>query len=452
MKNNLIQICNTIKACKIQIGYSAIWAIICMLSTLNIGYAQQSKYRHYKTMDYMKEIKNLNPEAKDNAAKFEREKTKFKRLHNHKDIIIPIVFHVLYQNANQQISESLIAEQINILNDDFAGFTQDKFITENNEEDRRKLGQYKSKKADTRIQFCLPRKDPNNKKTTGVNYISTETEIWADYYSIKTEGSGMHPWNPSEYLNVWVGNLEEGNAGFAQMPGGPDAYDGIVIDYEYIQDINVPESPYDGGHTLTHLVGNFLGLYPLWGESRCEDDYVSDTPIHNAPHFSCKNNRHLSSCGSHPIEMINNFMDNTNDDCLEMFTPGQMVRMQTFLSPDGLRAGLASHNTKCVKEDNLEEFHVEQLMIESLNNGVKKLDVRLIPNPVSTLLSVKISNTNNEHLRSRIQVRSITGKVKLTQNISDSFFELDVHDYSSGAYYLLVENSKGFAVVKFIVQ
>ena len=95
------------------------------------------------------------------------------------------------------------------------------------------------------------------------------------------------------------------------------------------------------GKTLTHLVGSYLGLTELWGKGRCQDDRVADTPVHNAPNHRCPGKGHLTFCEKGAYEMTMNFMDNTYDQCMYMFTNGQALRMQAVLSPDRPRSLLA---------------------------------------------------------------------------------------------------------------
>ena len=76
------------------------------------------------------------------------------------------------------------------------------------------------------------------------------------------------------------------------MPGGPVATDGIVIDYRYFGTGGTAIAPYDEGRTLTHLVGNYLNLHDLWNDvSRCSDDEVADTPVHNGPNYALPKRR-----------------------------------------------------------------------------------------------------------------------------------------------------------------
>lgn len=136
------------------------------------------------------------------------------------------------------------------------------------------------------------------------------------------------------------------------MPGGPEETDGIVIDYQFFGTIGTSREPYNDGKTLTHLVGSYLGLYELWNEERpCWDDYVNDTPIHNAPNYGPTNEyKHVSTCPGNPVEMSMNFMDNSDDEYLYLFTAGQMMRIHAVLTKGGPRHKLTNSQTLCSKD------------------------------------------------------------------------------------------------------
>ena len=80
------------------------------------------------------------------------------------------------------------------------------------------------------------------------------------------------------------------------------------------------------GKALTHLIGNYLGLYPLTGEHQCGDDYVDDTPIHPIQIPECFEEDVISSCDNKKI-LVNNFMAYSPDTCKDSFTIGQWKRM-----------------------------------------------------------------------------------------------------------------------------
>ena len=80
--------------------------------------------------------------------------------------------------------------------------------------------------------------------------------------------------------------------------------------------------PTDQGKTLIHEIGHYLGLSHMWHEGACVDDKVEDTPIQATSYLGCPEFP-SRSCGS--VDMNMNFMDYVNDECMHMFTEGQML-------------------------------------------------------------------------------------------------------------------------------
>ena len=88
--------------------------------------------------------------------------------------------------------------------------------------------------------------------------------------------------------------------------------------------------PYHKGRTCTHEVGHWLNLIHIWGDMTCGDDFVNDTPEQESPNYGCP--AHPSPSCSNNGDMFQNYMDYTNDACMNMFTIGQKTRMQATLA------------------------------------------------------------------------------------------------------------------------
>ncbi|MEM9982931.1 MAG: M43 family zinc metalloprotease, partial [Bacteroidota bacterium] len=104
-------------------------------------------------------------------------------------------------------------------------------------------------------------------------------------------------------------------------------------------------SQYNAGRTLTHEIGHFLGLRHIWGDglrSQCESDFVDDTPSQQTDNDGCPNFPQ-PSCGN-TSDMFMNYMDYTNDVCMNLFTQGQVDRMVTVLDNSPRRTELLSSN------------------------------------------------------------------------------------------------------------
>jgi Secretion system C-terminal sorting domain/Pregnancy-associated plasma protein-A len=357
--------------------------------------------------------------------------------------VIPVVFHILYKAGTPYPQEKDVMEQLNGLNRDFGVLRTPPKRTE-----IFSAGGFGQKIANVEIQFCLGQpktKDKNNKKVEGINFVPVQRAIWDDSDEVKSSTTGgVDPFDSDAYLNIWVVNLPDTICGYAQMPGGPVAKDGIVIDYNYFgQRANTLAHPvYKSGKTLTHLVGSYLGLYELWNEKTpCGDDFVDDTPIHNAPNHGRHISVHWSTCPDNPIEMTMNFMDASDDEGLFMFTEGQKLRMQAVLSKDGPRSGLKDGRTKCQKEkkDKLVEENYTLDNVPSPKSKPNLEQVKIFPNPAREQVSVQLSTpgagTFNLVIYSDIGqvVEQKQGTYSGSQN-----FDLDTSRWPSGIYFVHV--------------
>ncbi len=244
-------------------------------------------------------------------------------------ITIPIVFHVLYANSTENIADSEIFEQLQTLNDDFRRLNSD-------------ADNVWSQAADTEIEFCLATIDPDGAPTNGILRVPTSVSSFGSNNAMKfTDQGGSDAWPASDYLNFWVCNLGGGLLGYAQFPGGSASTDGVVCGYPYVGSNGPGAGIYNLGRTGTHEVGHWLDLRHIWGDGGCGvDDGVSDTPESDASNFNCAIGH--ESCGSE--DMVQNYMDYSQDACMNLFTAGQAVRMQALFQPGGDRASLLNSN------------------------------------------------------------------------------------------------------------
>jgi hypothetical protein len=141
---------------------------------------------------------------------------------------IPVVVHVVWENAFENISDAQIQSQINALNRDFR-----KQNTVN--------PVFSRFAVDCEIEFCLAKRDTNNNTTTGIvrrqtNFINIGS-IYFDTVSRRvfyTAQGGSNAWNPQKYLNIWVCAFSNGFLGVASSPAKAlirTKEDGIVVDY-----------------------------------------------------------------------------------------------------------------------------------------------------------------------------------------------------------------------------
>jgi len=290
-----------------------------------IGFGQE---RTCHTMGNLERMLHANPEYQNNMNQIEdytREFLNTPQLRTSTVITIPVVFNVVYKTSSQNISDAQLMTQLDVLNEDFRRQNSDADNTW-------------SQAADTQIEFCLATTDPDGNPTSGIRRKHTNKPSFSANDAMKSGGQGLTPWDASSYLNIWVCNLN-GFLGYAQFPGGNPATDGVVLDYQYTGTIGTASAPFDLGRTGTHEVGHYLNLRHIWGDGPCgADDFVSDTPVSDAANYGCASG-HVS-CGS--TDMVQNYMDYSDDDCMNLFTQGQADRMCAVLLPGGVRDGLSS--------------------------------------------------------------------------------------------------------------
>lgn len=231
---------------------------------------------------------------------------------------IPVVVHVIHNGGNENISQSQIESQIEVLNEDFG-----KYPGTNGD----------GAGVDTKVRFCLARIDPDGDCTNGVVRIQSHLANHQTYQrNLLTE---LSVWDPARYLNIYVVASINGNVGgYASFPGGPPSEDGIVIRHNLFGRLGTATGL---GRTCTHEVGHWLGLYHTFqngcGSDPCLDgDLVCDTPPVSQANFNCPSNS--NSCSNDVPDLddqVENYMDYTNDACQNMYTNGQSLRMEASL-------------------------------------------------------------------------------------------------------------------------
>lgn len=304
-------------------------AILLFIATFLVAagpVAAQTRTCH--TMGNLDRLLQMHPEMENSMEaieNFTREFASTPHLRGAETVTIPVVVNVIYKNGSQNISDAQIMSQLEVLNEDFRRLNADADNTW-------------SQAIDANIEFCLASVDPNGNPTTGIRRKQTNKPSFSANDQMKSNGQGLAPWDPTSYMNIWVCNLSSGLLGYAQFPGGPVATDGIVIDYAYFGTIGTATAPFDLGRTTTHEVGHYLNLRHVWGDGPCgADDFVGDTPESDNPNYGCALG-HVS-CGS--VDMVQNYMDYSDDACMNIFTEGQSTRMDALFAPGGIRYGLA---------------------------------------------------------------------------------------------------------------
>jgi hypothetical protein len=249
-----------------------------------------------------------------------------------KAVTVPVVVHVVYKNAGDNLSAAQVQSQIDVLNADYNAANADRPSVP---------PVWSSLVGNAKINFRLAKKDPAGKDTDGIVRKKTNVDGFGQDDGVKSAATGgSDPWDTARYLNIWVCDLGGGLLGYAQFPGGPPATDGVVILNTAFGTTGTATDPFNLGRTATHEVGHYLNLRHIWGDTEdCSgSDLVSDTPTQQLPNYGKPSFPHVSCSNAPNGDMFMNYMDYVDDKAMFMFTSGQVGRMRATLA--GPRKGL----------------------------------------------------------------------------------------------------------------
>lgn len=227
---------------------------------------------------------------------------------------VPCVVHVIRNSSGTQgdIPLERVISGIRILNEDFSARSGTNGANGNN----------------ANIEFYLAEVDPDGNPTNGVTFSNNDT-----WYNDGGSYWNSLNWDPSRYMNIYTttagGNL--GYVPFLPACGSPgSASDRVVVLWESYGEGAPIGPPYNLGRTLTHEVGHYLGLNHTFngcegGNCNTGGDLICDTSPQNSPTFGCNG----SSCSG--VAPDDNYMDYSDDICMEQFTPFQNRRMRCTL-------------------------------------------------------------------------------------------------------------------------
>lgn len=261
-------------------------------------------------------------------------------------ITIPVVVHVIHSGepygTGANITDEQVQSQITVMNQDYRKMAGTPGANSN------PVG------ADTMIQFALAKVDLNGNPTNGINRVNLCAPSWSTT-DINSTVKPTTIWDPTLYMNMWSVNFTDNTLlGYAQFPsssglpglntnGGLATTDGVVANYSTFGSTDFGNFPmnsgYDKGRTMTHEVGHFLGLRHIWGDSACGDDFCADTPTAHTANYTC--NPNIASCTNPSVmEMVQNYMDYTNDTCMNIFTVNQKDRFTAVMNASPRRSTL----------------------------------------------------------------------------------------------------------------
>jgi hypothetical protein len=336
-------------------------------------------------------------------------------------IIIPVVVHIVYNTAGQNISNDQVRSQMKVLNEDFRKKNKDAAYIP---------AAFRDLAADSRIEFRLATVDPSGFITNGIVRKSTAVSGFVQDDKIKSSAlGGDDPWNRDQYLNLWVGNLTGGVMGYASVPGCSPEKDGVVISYKAFGTTANVTAPFNKGRTTVHEIGHWLGLRHIWGDADCGDDKIDDTPPQAGPTRGCPSGI-IATCSSGAAgNMYMNFMDFTNDECTNMFTVGQANRMRELFAAGGARSSLIYSDKASGAEEDLYEESIAK--------------TRLYPNPAVDFINITLGSPVND----KIIIYNNLGQVTKQIAVTKSQMNIDVKDLKSGMYFI---SFGGKEVLKFI--
>jgi hypothetical protein len=331
-------------------------------------------------------------------------------------VFIPVVFHVLYNNALQNIPDSLLLSNLAVMNRDFA---------KKNADTASIPSVFRSHAAGVDWKFCLAARDPSGNATTGIIRKHTDSIGYAGYTTpLDPTTGGADVWPSSDYVNIVVCNMNGGFYGYGTFPANP--HQGITLHYEY-----VGAGALGSGRLMTHEMGHYFYLFHIWGEKNCGDDLIADTPPQQWPSLILP----TDPCPVYPHVSCNNGSDGDNfydymdySKCASMFTVMQAAKMQNTLTT--YRSSLLSSTAGCQNATSVNDVTQE---------------AGIFPNPSTGTFTVRDPQQRYE----RLQVMDLTGRmIREVPLVREQMVMLP----GTGIYVYRLMGKNGFATGKLVIR
>lgn len=248
-------------------------------------------------------------------------------------ITVPVIVHVIHfgepYGEENHLTIEYVQETFDDLNQNFAGEFSD------------------DPTSNTQINFCIANASTTGEAIEGIKYYDWDDLGLGDWtssvvYDNNTALSDLLGYDKNNYCNVFVAPFNS-PLGFAYLPSSNY---GVFVGTDFFGVTN--NGSYGLNKTLVHEMGHYCGLYHTFHftqdcdlESNCnsQGDRVCDTPV-TTGNFGCPTNG--GACGN---DLVENFMDYTNDGCMESFTQGQSLRMLSQL--EIFRPGVVNNTLAC---------------------------------------------------------------------------------------------------------
>ncbi len=377
-------------------------------------------------------------------------------------LTVNVVVHIVWKEEAENLDESIILDQLQILNEDF--------------------NQLNADQVNLRIQF------QPEAGSAGINFqlaqiirVQTKTEFAVDLLGanllpeVKSDIlGGSTAWDPAQYLNIWVCKIQPIELfgieicqilGFAFPPnnlanwppdsGAPDPLeDGVVIDYRVVgsNNPNTIDIPGGGGQlpvkgrTPVHEVGHYFGLRHIWGDGGvlgpndcAQSDGIHDTPFANAQSaFDCDTTR--NTCAQVELhyeedipDLVENYMDYASEECMNMFTNGQVALMRNVLQ--GPRSGLLMPFSAIIEAEQPLSFDI----VPNPSDDQFAVELEIKETFTGTL---RVLDANGRSIRTNAPEPILPGRHRIA---------FDNLTLVPGMYFLEIRNEKAVLAKKLIV-